>query len=95
MAVNRQLVLIKIYAGIPNILETVRQQLTLEASNKGFKQIMFFLFLNLPYSNKWNMFNNNTYTYFRTGNKYFSFLSKWNMFNNNTYTYFITGNKYF
>ena len=75
LAVNRQLLLTKIYVGISNNLETVHHQLTAEASNKGIKQIVFLLFLNLHYSNKWNMFNNDTYTYFRTGNKYFSFLS--------------------
>ena len=44
---NRQLLSIKIYAGIANIFRKVHNLLKLRASNKGIKQILFLLFLNL------------------------------------------------
>ena len=43
---NRQLLLIKIDAGISNIFKTVHHLLKLRASNKGIKQMLFLLFLN-------------------------------------------------
>ena len=43
---NRQLLLIKIYVGILNILKTVHHLLKLRASNKAIKQILLLLFLN-------------------------------------------------
>ena len=43
---NRQLLLIKIYAGISNIFKTVHHLLKLGASNKGIKLMLFLLFLN-------------------------------------------------
>ena len=44
---NRQLLLIKIYAGISNILKKVHHLLKLRPSNKGIKQMFFLLFSNL------------------------------------------------
>ena len=41
---NRQLLLIKIYAGISNIFKKVHHLLKLRASNKGIKQMLFLLF---------------------------------------------------
>ena len=43
---NIQLLSIKIYAGISNIFKKVHHLLKLRASNKGIKQMLFFLFLN-------------------------------------------------
>ena len=43
---NRQLLLIKIYAGISNIFKKVHHLLKLRACNKGIKQMLFLLFLN-------------------------------------------------
>ena len=48
LALNRQLLLIKIFAGISNILETVHHLLKLRAPNKGIKQMLFLLVLKLP-----------------------------------------------
>ena len=43
---NRQLLLIKIHAGISIIFKKVHHLLKLRASNKGIKQMLFLLFLN-------------------------------------------------
>ena len=43
---NRQLLLIKVYAGISNIFKIVHHLLKLRASNKGIKQMLFLLFSN-------------------------------------------------
>ena len=43
---NRQLLLIKIYAGISNIFKKVHHLLKLQASNKGIKQMLLLLFSN-------------------------------------------------
>ena len=49
---NRQLLLIKIYAGISNIFKIVHHLLKLRASNKGIKQMLFLLFSNFLNENK-------------------------------------------
>ena len=53
---NRQLLLIKIYAGISNIFKTVHHLLKLRASDKGIKQMLFLLFSNFLSSTLSNAF---------------------------------------
>ena len=43
---NRQLLLIKIYAGISKIFKKAHHLLKLRASNRGIKQMLFLLFSN-------------------------------------------------
>ena len=43
---NKQLLLIKIYTGIPNAFKKVYHLQKLSESKKGIKQILFFRFLN-------------------------------------------------
>ena len=47
---NRQLLLIKIYAGIANIFKKVHHLLELRAFSKGIKQMLIPSIFNLPYA---------------------------------------------